>query len=75
MSIHSEVRYTVTVRGTAHPFAGLERAATFAAARRLEGETDIAYSVVGFAEALRNQQEAALIAKVEELLALHSKTL
>lgn len=67
--------FNVTVRGETHFFIGLERAATFAAARRLDGETDIAYGAPGISEALRTHYDTALIERVEELLAPHGKTL
>lgn len=75
MNTGPKVEYTVTVRGAAKIFGSSVAAATYAAARKMEGETDIAYAVTGFTEAVRHQREAALIARIEELLAKKGKTL
>lgn len=70
-----DMTYTVVVRGQAHPFDSRDGAATYTAARILEGETDISYIVPGASEAVRQQRESGLIAKIEELLAKHGRTL
>jgi hypothetical protein len=70
-----EVTYTVIVRGVPKAFGSLIAAATSAAARILEGESDIAYAVSGFTETVRQQREVALIARIEEILAGKGKTL
>ena len=69
MNTGPKVRYAVIVRGVSKTFGGPIAAANYAAARILEGEKDIAYAVTGFSETVRNQREAALIARVEELVA------
>jgi hypothetical protein len=70
-----KVGYSVIVRGLPKAFAGPVAAANYAAARILEGEKDIAYAVTGFTETVRRQREAALIARVEKILADKGKTL
>jgi hypothetical protein len=61
--------YTVAVRGVPKTFNGPVAAATYAAARILEGETDLAYAVSGFTEAVRHHRESKLIERIEELVA------
>ena len=66
--------YTVFVRGVPKTFHARDAAAAYAVARKLEGETDIAYACNG-SEPVRHQREAGLIAKIEELLAKKGTTL
>ena len=75
MNTGLEVKYIVIVRGVPKEFGSLEAAANYAVARILEGETDIAYAVTGLTETVKNQRLAALIARIEELLAKRGKTL
>lgn len=69
MNTGPKIGYTVIVRGVPKAFGGPVAAANYAAARILEGETDVTYAVTGFTETVRQQREAALIARIEELLA------
>lgn len=70
-----DMTYTVIVRGEAHPFPSRDGGASYAAARILEGETGVSYIVPGASEAVRQQRESGLIAKIEELLAKRGRTL
>jgi len=75
MNTDPKVEYAVIVRGVRKTFGGPVAAANYAAARKPEGETDIEYVVSGFTAAVRQQREAALIARIEKLLATKGKTL
>jgi len=70
-----EVGYIVIVRGVRKQFGGPIMAANYAAARMLEGESDIYYVVSGFTETVRQRREAALIDRIEAILARKGMTL
>jgi hypothetical protein len=75
MNTGPKIGYTVIVRGAPKAFGGPVAAANYAAARILEGESDVSYSVTGYTTTVRQQREAALIARVEKILAYKGKTL